>query len=89
MNISGIGGADSHLSIGQWRDGDLKTPSSLDTPDQITISKEAQYLEKLAESGQIRQEKIDAIREQIQNGTYLKGEKLEQAVSNMLYELGF
>ena len=47
----------------------------------------ARFLEKLSRLPDIRQDKVDAVKKQIAEGTYLTPEKLEKAIDNLLRDL--
>jgi len=59
------------------------TPSSAIT-DQVEISDEAQLLNSLEASGEIRLDKVAEIRQKIQQGTYETAEKIEATVERLL-----
>jgi len=63
-------------------------PSGLEPPqDEVQISPEARALAELAQSDQIRQERLEQIRQMIANGVYDTPERLAIAVDKMLDEL--
>lgn len=55
--------------------------------DAAEISDEARLLEKLSKVPETRLEKIEALKQQIEAGTYETTERLEGAVERMLDEL--
>ncbi|MDP7008132.1 MAG: flagellar biosynthesis anti-sigma factor FlgM [Phycisphaerales bacterium] len=55
--------------------------------DRVEISQHAQLLEKIHQLPEVRQDKIDAIKEAIENNTYLTNDKLDIAVSRMIDEM--
>ena len=57
------------------------------TTDRVEFSQHAQLLEKVHQMPEVRQDKIDTIREAIENNTYLTSDKLDLAVSRMIDEL--
>ena len=57
------------------------------TTDRVEFSQHAQLLEKVPQMPEVRQDKIDTIREAIENNTYLTSDKLDLAVSRMIDEL--
>ena len=63
-------------------------PSGLEMPrDEIQISPEARALAEIAESGELRHERIEEIRHMIAAGVYEQPEKLTIAVDRLLEEL--
>jgi negative regulator of flagellin synthesis FlgM len=55
--------------------------------DQVQISDQANFLEKLSKVPGIRQERIDEIQRQIDAGEYETPERIEMAVQKLLEEL--
>lgn len=55
--------------------------------DQLDISPEADLLSRARDAAEIRQDRVDAIRQQIADGTYDTHEKLDVAVSRLLDEI--
>jgi negative regulator of flagellin synthesis FlgM len=55
--------------------------------DRVEISPAAEAAIKLAETGDIRHDLVNAIRRQIADGTYETPEKLDAALSRMLDEI--
>ncbi len=63
-------------------------PAGLQPPqDEVHISPEARALAELAQSNQIRQERLEQIRQMIAAGVYVTPERFAIAVSKMLEEL--
>lgn len=56
--------------------------------DELHISDAAKLVEKAAELPDIRQDRIDAIRSEIAEGTYETDEKLDIALGRLLDEIG-
>lgn len=56
--------------------------------DRVEISPQARFLQKLHEVEPVRQDKIDAVRAQIEAGTYDTEDKLQIAVDKLLEDLG-
>jgi negative regulator of flagellin synthesis FlgM len=56
--------------------------------DELHISDEARLLEKVRDLPEVRQERIDRIRQQIAAGTYETEEKLRIALGRLLDEIG-
>jgi anti-sigma28 factor (negative regulator of flagellin synthesis) len=57
------------------------------TTDRVEFSEHAQLLEKVHQLPEVRQDKIDAIKDAIANNTYLTSDKLDVAVNRMVDEL--
>ena len=65
-----------------------QTNHRLEVPsDEVEISDMAQVLESLSTIPDVRQERIDAVREAIANGTYETDEKLNAALERLLDEI--
>jgi len=56
--------------------------------DQLDISPEGQFIDRIGELPEIRQDRVDAIRTAIAEGTYDTGDKLDRALENLLDEIG-
>ena len=56
--------------------------------DQLDISQEAELLSRVHDAPDIRQEKVDQIRAQIDAGVYESDDKLDIAVERLLDEIG-
>lgn len=92
-NISRIGSAFTsittlnkvdNLQKLQERQGELNYES--DSQDQVEISERARFLSMIAEMPDIRQDKVDKIKQQLAEGTYDINGKMSQAMDNMLAE---
>ncbi len=57
------------------------------TTDRVEFSQHAQLLEKVHQLPEVRQDKIDAIKDAIANNTYLTNDKLDIAVNRMIDEM--
>jgi anti-sigma28 factor (negative regulator of flagellin synthesis) len=55
--------------------------------DQVQISEQAHYLEKLSQVPPIRYERVAELQRLIENGTYETSERIEGAVEKLLEEL--
>ncbi|MBN2218359.1 MAG: flagellar biosynthesis anti-sigma factor FlgM [Pirellulales bacterium] len=66
---------------------DATTPSGL-IQDELRISDEARLIEQVKQAPDIRQDRVDAIRRQIAEGTYETPEKLDIALDRLLDEIG-
>ena len=62
-------------------------PDSAHKTDKAEISDHARLLNKLTDVDDIRQEKVDSIRAQIEAGTYETDDKLSAAVDKLLEDL--
>jgi negative regulator of flagellin synthesis FlgM len=62
-------------------------PISIDTVDQLDISREAQYLMQIHGAPDIRAERVADIRSQLETGRYESSDKLNVAVDRLLDEL--
>lgn len=60
---------------------------TIDTVDQLDISREAQYLMQVHGAPDIRADRVADIRTQIESGRYESGDKLNLAVDRLLDEL--
>lgn len=61
--------------------------TQLDTTDQVDISSEAQMLAGMNDISDIRAERVNEIREQIETGQYETADKLETAMDRLLDEI--
>ena len=57
------------------------------TTDSVEFSQHAQLLEKIHQLPEVRQDKIDAIKDSIANDAYLTNDKLDIAVNRMIDEM--
>ena len=55
--------------------------------DSVSVSSEAQALSALSQVPDVRQEKVDEIKKQIKDGTYLTDEKLSAALDKLVQDL--
>ena len=91
---SGVHGAQSIASPHGTRriDGPQQT-SSLQPQDELTLSSEASavegtsFVDAARQLPDVRQDRIDAIRQQIADGTYETDDKLDAALSALLDEI--
>jgi negative regulator of flagellin synthesis FlgM len=56
--------------------------------DQLDISPEADFVAQARDLPEIREDRVAAIRAQIQSGAYETGDKLDIALSRLLDEIG-
>ena len=57
------------------------------TTDRVEFSQQAQLLEKIHQLPDVRQDKIDAVKDAISNNTYLTDDRLDIAVNRMIDEM--
>jgi anti-sigma28 factor (negative regulator of flagellin synthesis) len=55
--------------------------------DELDISPQADFVAQARELPEIREDRVAAIRQQIENGTYETAGKLDAALSNLLDEI--
>ena len=65
---------------------DSPSPVESGGGDRVEISERAQLLSRISELPEIRQEKVDEIRQQLSNGTYDYKGKLSDALDTMMQE---
>ena len=71
------------------RDAATTQPASpLGGNDELTISTEGDFLSRISDLPEVRQDRVDQIRQQIANGTYETGDKLDTALDRLLDEIG-
>jgi negative regulator of flagellin synthesis FlgM len=63
-------------------------PESVRIHDEVDISDAARLVEQVHNLPDIRQDRVDAVRQQIAAGAYETNEKLDAAVSRLLDEIG-
>jgi negative regulator of flagellin synthesis FlgM len=56
--------------------------------DEVNISDAARLAEQINDLPDIRQDRVDAVRQQIAAGTYETNEKMEMALDRLLDEIG-
>ena len=90
MKVSGpanLGGAEPVRDVKASQGKAIEGTRSVSRPDTVEISEMARFLEKLARLPEIRQDKVDAVKRQIADGTYMTPNKLENAIDNLLEDL--
>jgi anti-sigma28 factor (negative regulator of flagellin synthesis) len=60
---------------------------SATTVDRVEFSEQAQMLEKIHQLPDVRQDRIDAIKDAIANNTYLTDEKVDVAISRLVDDI--
>jgi negative regulator of flagellin synthesis FlgM len=65
-----------------------QAPASADVSDELQLSDTGQIASQMNDIPAIRQDRVDAIRTQIAQGTYETPDKLDAAIENLLNEIG-
>jgi negative regulator of flagellin synthesis FlgM len=91
MQIYGAGGVHGAQPITSPHttrrvDGPQQT-SSLQPTDELTLSSEASFVDAARSLPDVRQDRIDAIKQQIADGTYESDAKLDAALDALLDEI--
>jgi negative regulator of flagellin synthesis FlgM len=91
MQIYGAGGVQGAQSINSPHitrrvDAPQQTSSAQPT-DELTLSSEASFVDAARSLPAVRQDRIDAIKQQIADGTYETDDKLDAALSALLDEI--
>jgi len=81
------GGAEPIRSSETLRPKAIKGTASASKADRVEISEMAVFLEKLSRLPDIRQDKVDAVKAALANGTYETPEKLYKAIDALLEDL--
>ncbi len=55
--------------------------------DQVELSNKAQYLSKIADLPDVRQDLIESVRAAIDDGTYESDEKIDTAINNLIEDI--
>jgi len=70
----------------------LRTEAESQAPerpsDRVELSERARFLNKLASLPPTRRELVDRVQQEIADGTYETSDKLDQAISGLLDDLG-
>lgn len=91
MEITGPNGADRSRQvyfrkiIARLRAAGLSTPASA---DEVEISDVGRFLSFLSQLPDVRQERVDALRRQIERGEYDVDEKIDNIVEDILEDIG-
>ena len=91
MQIQGPGGADRSDPVYLRRLAAKLKAAGYSTgqgADEVEISDVGRFLSFLSQLPQVRQEKVDALREQIERGEYDADEKIEEIIDSLLEDLG-
>jgi len=62
-------------------------PSPVNTTDEVSFSAEAQLVAQASELPEIRENRVNELRDLIQSGQYETADRLEGAIDNLLDEL--
>jgi anti-sigma28 factor (negative regulator of flagellin synthesis) len=62
-------------------------PSSVDTTDEVSFSAESQLVAQANELPEIRQNRVNELRDLIQSGEFETADRFEGAISNLLNEI--
>jgi anti-sigma28 factor (negative regulator of flagellin synthesis) len=63
-------------------------PEAPQIADEVDISEAARLVEQVQQMPEIREDRVEAVRQQIAAGTYETGDKLNTAVERLLDEIG-
>ena len=63
-------------------------PEAAQIADEVNISEAARLVEQVQQLPDIREDRVDAVRRQIAEGTYETSDKLNAAVERLLDEIG-
>ncbi len=66
----------------------MTRPEAAQITDEVNISEAAQLVEQVQQLPDIREDRVEAVRQQIAAGTYETGDKLNAAVERLLDEIG-
>jgi negative regulator of flagellin synthesis FlgM len=63
-------------------------PEALQIADEVDISEAAQFAEQIQQMPDIREDRVEAVRLQIAEGTYETSDRLNAAIERLLDEIG-
>ena len=66
----------------------MTRPESAQITDEVDISEAAQFMEQIQQMPDIREDRVEAVRLQIAEGTYETSDRLNAAIERMLDEIG-
>ncbi len=66
----------------------MTRPEAPQIADEVNISEAAQLVEQVQQLPEMREDRVEAVRQQIAAGTYETGDKLNAAVERLLDEIG-
>jgi negative regulator of flagellin synthesis FlgM len=65
----------------------MSRPESAQIADEVNISDAARLVEQMQQMPEIREDRVEAVRQQIAEGTYETGDKLNAALERLLDEI--
>jgi len=87
QGINGFGGLEPVRPQGESLSGSARAvPEAPDEGDQVEISPIARFLSQIAAMPDIRQDKVESIREALANGTYDVDANLSEALDMLIQE---
>ena len=66
----------------------MSRPKAAQIADEVDISEAAQMAEQIQQMPEMREDRVEAVRQQIAAGTYETSDKLNAAVERLLDEIG-
>jgi anti-sigma28 factor (negative regulator of flagellin synthesis) len=66
----------------------MTRPEAPQIADEVDISEAARLVEQVQQMPEMREDRVEAVRQQIAAGTYETGDKLSGAVERLLDEIG-
>jgi negative regulator of flagellin synthesis FlgM len=63
-------------------------PESPQIADEVDISEAAQFMEQIQQMPEMREDRVEAVRLQIAEGTYETSDRLNAAIERLLDEIG-
>jgi len=91
MDVNGIGGVGQAQPLGGVRPAqEIETPTTnaLSPQDEVQISSEAQAMDELSRTADVRMERIAQIQQEIADGVYDTDEKMDAALDRFLDSYG-
>jgi anti-sigma28 factor (negative regulator of flagellin synthesis) len=66
----------------------MTRPEAPQIADEVDISEAARLVEQVQQMPEMREDRVEAVRQQIAAGTYETGDKLNTAIERLLDEIG-
>jgi len=66
----------------------MTRPEAPQIADEVDISEAAQFAEQIQQMPEMREDRIEAVRQQIAEGTYETSDRLNAAIERLLDEIG-
>jgi negative regulator of flagellin synthesis FlgM len=66
----------------------MTRPETAQIADEVDISEAARLVEQVQQMPEMREDRVEAVRRQLAEGTYETGDKLKVAVERLLDEIG-